>query len=98
MIPIFSRETLDGSGITFLSSDLPSAVQGSVHRHDCYEMALVVRGSCELQIPVARTPLIAGDLFLTRPGQPHIFRPQKNAALFFCQFGREVAPAAREAL
>lgn len=98
MIPIFPREAPDDSGITLLSSDLPSAVQDRVHRHDCYEMALVVRGSCELQIPAARTPLIAGDLFLTRPGEPHIFRLQKNAALLYCQFGREVAPAAREAL
>ena len=98
MIPYRHRSTPDNSGVTMIHSDMEAVQDSSVHRHDCSELALVVRGSCEIQTAAARTPLISGDLFLIRPDQPHVFRPSKNAFIMYCQFAPTVSPRATQLL
>lgn len=98
MIPYHPREVLDDSGITLISADAPRAVSDAVHQHAFYELALVLRGSCEIQLPGSRAPLIPGDLFLICPDQPHVFRPGKNTFLLYCQFEPTAGVKARQAM
>lgn len=94
MIPYHNRAVLDDSGVTMIHSDMPSVQGPPVHQHDCYELALVVRGSCEIQTATIRAPLISGDLFLIHPNQPHVFRPEKNTYIMYCQFAPDASPRA----
>ncbi len=98
MIPYHYRSTPDDSGVTMIHSDMKAAQDSPVHQHDCYELALIVRGSCEIQTPATRAPLIPGDLFLIRPDQPHVFRPDKNTFIMYCQFAPNVSPRATKLL
>ena len=68
--------------IPYLSSD--NTVE--LHQHDFYEMALILRGTCQHFYRGTYTPLIPGDLFLIPPNQPHSYRFQDNISICNCQF------------
>ena len=91
MIPDRIHSKIDKSGITILHSDMVDTQPAPVHLHDFYELVLVARGSCELRIPGLYMPLIAGDLILLYPGQPHLFRPEKSTFILYCQFDPTLA-------
>ena len=97
IIPYRARSVQDDSYITIIHSDMAALQHNSVHQHDFYELALIVRGSCELRTPSTRAPLIAGDLFLVRPDQPHLFRAEKNTYIIYCQFDRGLSPRRTDA-
>ena len=98
IIPYRARSIQDDSYITIIHSDMAALQHNAVHQHDFYELALIVRGSCELRTPTTRAPLIAGDLFLVRPDQPHLFRAEKNTYIIYCQFDRGLSPRRTDAM
>lgn len=97
MIPYLDCPHPDDSGITLEYYDnlqsirfLEDGKTVSIHQHDFYEMALILRGSCRHFYRGTYTPLIPGDLFLIPPDQPHSYRFHDSIALCNCQFYRRI--------
>ncbi|NLZ89043.1 MAG: AraC family transcriptional regulator [Clostridiales bacterium] len=58
----------------------------NLHAHDCYEIVLVQEGSCLHETGGRTVLLMAGDLFIIRPGDMHRYISNHDIALFNCLF------------
>ena len=68
------------------------AKRKTLHMHDCYELTLVLRGSCIVEDRIKRALLVPGDLLLTDIAQPHACSIQADSAVYRCSFSRAAAP------
>lgn len=73
-IPMHTRETAPGSGISIRSLHAATATdiyQQQAHRDDHYLFLLVEEGSCLFMIDFEKLPLKAGEIIYVYPGQVH---------------------------
>lgn len=97
MVPYLDCPHPDSSGITLEYYDslpkirfLEDGTTVKLHRHDFYEMVLILRGSCRHFYRSTYIPLMPGDLFLIPPDQPHSYRFHDSIAMCNCQFYRRI--------
>lgn len=93
MVPYLDCPHPDQSGITLEYYEDLSKIRFwedrtsvRLHRHDFYEMVLVLRGSCQHFYRDTYIPLMPGDLLLVPPDRPHAYRFHESISMCNCQF------------
>lgn len=66
--------------------DYDSGAEIKMHMHYYYEFTLVTRGTCIHSFRGVDVPLIAGDVFLIPPHEPHAYYMHSAASIVNCYF------------
>lgn len=62
----------------------------SLHCHQFYEFAMIIKGSCIHTYRGVQVPLMPGDIFIIEPNQPHGYEIQAQTGIINCMFFPEL--------
>lgn len=86
MYPYYTFPEIDASSIYVRFEAFDQAHSVDPHIHRFYEFAFIQRGSCIHTYHGAAFPLIAGDLLLISPDEPHAYDINPDTQIINCYF------------